>query len=134
MEPTAAMAHTRLADSSIPEPAEEAAVTDASARKIQREQQRGRAPGEERRGEERRENQNLTSFPGLRLAFITAGTKTARPSSALPTLLLNPHQHTPHHIHTHGRERHTQTNTHVQAFSSMGKQKRLEQEKLGEGD
>lgn len=41
MEPTAAMAHTRLADSSIPEPSGEAAVTDANARKIQKERQEG---------------------------------------------------------------------------------------------
>lgn len=53
MEPTAAMAHTRLADGSIPEPSGEAAVTDASARRIQRERER-KAEGEgSRRWKER---------------------------------------------------------------------------------
>lgn len=68
---------------SIPKPAREAAVTDANARKIQKERKRGREPvrGEKRR-EARLEDRNLTSFPAFRPAFIPAGTKTASPSPA----------------------------------------------------
>lgn len=134
MEPTAAMAHTRLADSSIPEPTGEAAVTDASARKKQKERQKGREPGKGRRGEERWEDRSLTSFPGLRPAFIPAGTKTASPSPALTALPLNPLQHALYHIHTHHREQHTHTHTCAVFCIFEKKTKRLEQEEMEEGD
>lgn len=64
MEPTAAMAHTRLAYSSIPEPAEEAAVTDASARRIQKERQRGEGTRQrkEKGGEMGRPKPHLVSW------------------------------------------------------------------------
>lgn len=77
-----------------------------------------------KKGEGRRdfEDRSLTSFPGLRLAFIPAGTKTASP--ALPALPLNPHQHALYHIHTHGREEYIRTHTQVQAFASLRKKKR----------
>lgn len=87
MDSTAAMAHTRLADSSILEPTGKAAVTDSTTRKMQKMRQRGREPSEGRTGEERLEDRSLTSFPALRPAFIPAGTKTASPSPVLPAAL-----------------------------------------------
>ncbi|TNN75122.1 Erythrocyte band 7 integral membrane protein [Liparis tanakae] len=70
MEPRAAVAHTRLADSSIPEPTGEAAVMDASAREIQKERQRGE--GTRQREERGGAMGRLTSFPGLRPAILPA--------------------------------------------------------------
>lgn len=114
MEPRAAMAHTRLADSSIPEPTGEAAVKDASARKTQKERWRGRAPGKGRRGEEKWVDRSLTSFPGLQPAFIPAETKTASPSPAqlcLPSAKAPSNTPRPYHIHTRGSKQHTHMNS-----------------------
>lgn len=83
MEPTAAVAHTRLADSGIPEPTGEAAVMDASAREIQKERQRGE--GTRQRKVRGGAMGRLTSFPGLRPAILPAWTKTASSSPCLPS-------------------------------------------------
>lgn len=87
-----------------------------------------------KKGEGRRdfEDRSLTSFPGLRLAFIPAGTKTASP--ALPALPLNPHQHALYHIHTHGREEYIRTHTSagVCIVKEKKKEKRVEQEETEE--
>lgn len=111
-------------------------MTDANARRCRKRDRRGGNRQRKERGRRGFEDRSLTLLPGLRLAFIPAGTKTASP--ALPALPLNPHQHAlaVSHPHTHSREEYIYARIHMQAFASLRKKKkpRLEKEEMGEGN
>lgn len=76
MEPTAAMAHTRLVDGSIPAPTEEAAVADESVRKIQGRTDRG-GGNQAKEGEGRRDQTEASPRFLVCDRHLSVGTKTA---------------------------------------------------------
>lgn len=125
------MAHSRLADSSIPEPSEEeAAVADASARKIQKERHRG--GNQARDGEGRREGKTEASPRVLvcdqRLSLLEQRLP-ALPRSACPPL-----KPPPTRPELHLLEWQRATHTHAGFCIFEKKTKRVEPEKQGEGD
>lgn len=137
MEPTAAMAHTRLPDSSIPE-TWEAAVTDANARKTQKERQRGEGTRrwKEREGEGRREGKTGASPRFLvcdRRLSLLEQRLPAQPSSACPPLKPPPTRPVSH-SHTWQGETRTHTHTHERSLASLRQKKQKRKNKSGAGE
>lgn len=86
MEPTAAMAHTRLAASSIPEPSREAALTDTNVMDTESETEGEGARRGEGEGRRDLDDRKLTSYPGFATGVYPCWNKDCQPSSACPTL------------------------------------------------
>lgn len=132
MEPTAAMAHTGRGNSSITE------LTEERRRRVPEDTERRRKGGRGMTGGgggEMGETESLTSFPGLRPAFLLLEKKQRLAAPAQLCLPACPpvraRRARSYHIHTHGGEQHTHTYTYVQCYAHK---KGVEEEKMGEGD
>lgn len=97
-------------------------MTDANARRCRKRDRRGGNRQRKERGRRGFEDRSLTLLPGLRLAFIPAGTKTASP--ALPALPLNPHQHALAVSHPHTQQGGIYIRTHTHAGFCIIKEKK----------